>query len=495
MVELLKSKKENSPTENKEEKKEPIITTDQDQIKDAKVETKEPIINDQAKIETSVKKSKLKKVEDDHLIKSKGDPSYRSLLKSTNIDGVIEVLENKKTKLEGEATQDKSKIEKIEKAETKLKKLNKSVEEIKKIYSKENNEAERQEYIKKLVEKQKDPFEQLKNVRDRRVVNMVTRLLLKDQNINAFFVDYFGEQASFDREEWLLETSQNTGSTELKESINALLEQIRETREKQKTEEKPYFDLVSFLLWLEKAERGLKKPKDNGLEQIFENIDVDQLKYEIEKYIIDNPDNTGEYEEIVAFYNEYLNADLDPAALKNIDIAKLIAELESFVDDYTSVDDHDTKDIETISDLLDELRSVKIPESPKQDENPEDTLPDNLSPLQPTTSSGDNTTMPSQTQKVDKSDKSSFRDFWSTMGVLASWKGLDFLFSLATGLLFAPVTAAIWASKQRVELKKSGKNFDTKVDFSGLEETWHPFDIVKNSAGDKKSEDKKDKNK
>jgi hypothetical protein len=56
------------------------------------------------------------------------------------------------------------------------------------------------------------------------------------------------------------------------------------------------------------------------------------------------------------------------------------------------------------------------------------------------------------------------------MKTLTAWKGLEFLFSLSTGLLFAPVTAAIWASKQRVELKKSGKEVTTKLDLSGLEE-------------------------
>lgn len=446
MVELLKSKKENSPTENKEEKKEPIITDSQDQVKDMKVETKEPTINDQAKIEKTVKKSKPKKIEDDQLIKSKDDSFYRPLLKATNIDGVIEVLENKKTKLEGETTPDTATIDKIETAKTDLQNLNKSVEKIKKIYSKENNEAERQEYIKKLIEKQKDPFEQLKNIRDRRVVNMVTRLLLKDQNINAFFVDYFGEQASSDREEWLLETSQNTGSTELKESINALLEQIRETREKQKTEEKPYFDLVSFLLWLEKAESGLKTTEDNDVERIFENIDVDQLKSEIETYIINDPDNAGKYEAIVLFYNEYLNADLNPEALINIDIAKLISEFESFINDYTGKAGNDAKDIKTISDCLEKLRSLKITKTSKSDDtNKESWI------------------------------KETAGDIWA----VTKLRGIDWGFSIMTSLIFAPVTTAIWLSKLRMDMKKG------TFDFSGYKDLRESGAFEEDTAKDK----------
>lgn len=461
-------------------KKEPILAKGKDPVEDTlaktkepeadkqptveKPEVKEPVVNDQAKVEKAKKKSKPKKIEDDHLIRSKDDPFYRPLLKTTDIDGVIEVLEDKKNKID-----DTDQKTKIEKAEKKLKKLNKTVEKITEIYSKENNEEERREYIKKLIEEKKDPFEPLKNVRDRRVVNMITRLMLKDPKINNFFVDYFGEQASFNREEWLLETSQNTGSEELKESINDVLEQIREAREKQKTEETPYFDLVTFLLSLQKAEEGLKKPDNNNLEQILENINLDQLKYELETYIINDPDQSDKYPAIVSFYNECLVDDLTPESLANVDAEALIKELESFVDDYTSKEGNDQNNIATIIELLNELKAAHSPDKDDKD------------------GGGDKATTES-TEATDS--KNVVPGFWSTMWALAKWKGLETVFSFATGLLFAPVTAAIWASKQRIDMKKGGAN----VDLSGLDELWHPFGFIKESA-DKKPEDKKDKKK
>jgi hypothetical protein len=117
----------------------------------------------------------------------------------------------------------------------------------------------------------------------------------------------------------------------------------------------PYFD---FVTWAELLKQYHENHDNNSLESILEDIDVGQLKYEIEKYIINNEDNADKYEEITAFYNGYLDAGFNSEALKNIDIDNLTSELESFTEDYLSNDKNDQDDISTTLDLIQDLRAV-----------------------------------------------------------------------------------------------------------------------------------------
>ncbi|HRZ29219.1 MAG TPA: hypothetical protein P5052_00065 [Candidatus Paceibacterota bacterium] len=120
----------------------------------------------------------------------------------------------------------------------------------------------------------------------------------------------------------------------------------------------PYFDFVTWAELLKQYHENHQEDHDNNsLESILEDMDVGQLKYEIEKYIINNEDNADKYEEITAFYNGYLDAGFNSEALKNIDIDNLTSELESFTEDYLSNDKNDQDDISTILDLIQNLRA------------------------------------------------------------------------------------------------------------------------------------------
>ena len=69
------------------------------------------------------------------------------------------------------------------------------------VFKEDASEEEKQRYVQSLIEKGNDPFDPLIEINDRRIINMATRLMLEDKNINEFFETYFGTQASFDREE------------------------------------------------------------------------------------------------------------------------------------------------------------------------------------------------------------------------------------------------------------------------------------------------------
>lgn len=196
--------------------------------------------------------------------------------------------------------------------------------------------------------------------------------------------------------------SQQTGSEELKQNINDLLEKIRETRAN--PPEVPYFDLIDFLQKLQKSEESLRTPDTNWLKQILDRIDVVNLKQEIEKNIINNKDNTENYKAITSFYDKYLNAGFNPNTLADIDSKELVNDLNNFIQDFLSVDEHTESDIQTIVDFLKELNANELPDNPSEDDNAEDALPDRLRPQRPTTATtnaGD-TRMPSTNQELNR---------------------------------------------------------------------------------------------
>jgi len=481
MIELPKLKKEPTRVDQKPEK---VSNLDnKTPIETEPATNKAETVTDE--LEEKEKPSKKQKIEDAHIINSKDDKYYKHLLKAKNLDEIVTVIDNKKIE-----TNDQELQEKMELATLNLKKLEHNINKMLEVFKEDASEEEKQRYVQSLIEKGNDPFDPLIEINDRRIINMATRLMLEDKNINEFFETYFGTQASFDREEWLLNMSQQTGSEELKQNINDLLEKIRETRAN--PPEVPYFDLIDFLQKLQKSEESLRTPDTNWLKQILDRIDVVNLKQEIEKNIINNKDNTENYKAITSFYDKYLNAGFNPNTLADIDSKELVNDLNNFIQDFLSVDEHTESDIQTIVDFLKELNANELPDNPSEDDNAEDALPDGLRPQRPTTATtnaGD-TRMPSTNQELNRHQSVS-PGFWSMMKTLTAWKGLEFLFSLSTGLLFAPVTAAIWASKQRVELKKSGKEVTTKLDLSGLEELWSTFDRSKKSSPNEKKGDKK----
>jgi len=461
MTGLPKTTKENISSVGDEKQTDKIENTEQAQTNPIKKNTLPDA--DQSFVKNMPKKPSKKDILDDKLIESKGDKYYAQLLKTTNIKEVADVLNAKKIDII-----DKDKIEKMDKAMIHLKNLENSVIKIEEVFSKDADEKTKLEYVHGLLEKGRDPFESLKDIKDRRIVNRVTRILLQNESVNDFFVTYFGEEASFDREEWLLKISQNTGSKELTNILNDFFEQVRKYKEKEKEQEVPYFDFVTWAELLKQYHENHQEDHDNNsLESILEDMDVGQLKYEIEKYIINNEDNADKYEEITAFYNGYLDAGFNSEALKNIDIDNLTSELESFTEDYLSNDKNDQDDISTILDLIQNLRAEWQPEE----------------------SGGNN----DEVKKEDKEDDGEVKKpskgpagFWSTIGSLLGWKIGEFAIPFLIGSLFAPITTALVLSKQRLQMVKSGKNFEVKIDLDGLDELYKQLLLIKDSSSDKK---------
>ncbi|MFA5230019.1 MAG: hypothetical protein WC422_00965 [Candidatus Paceibacterota bacterium] len=398
MVELPNPKKEPIPADNNKEEISELNNENQPETK--------PSGSNAEKTENNEKTPKAEKVEDAHIINSKDDKHYGRLLKTKTLNEIVEVIDNKKAE-----TSDRGQQEKMESATSSLKKLEKNVNKILEVFKKEASAEEKRKYVQSLIENENDPFAPLLEINDRRITNMATRLMLKDENINEFFVTYFGTQASFDREEWLLSASQKTGSEELKKNINDLLEKIRETRAN--PPEVPYFDFVDFLLRLQRAEESLPTPDTNWLEQLLNGIDVENLRLEIEKTIIDNEDNVESYGAITSFYNEYLNAGFDANALTNIDSEALKNELSNFVKDYLDVDGHKESDIQTIIEFLDKLNANESPETPDEDGDSEDTSPGGLRPhrITTTTTSTGGAIMPFMNHKPNQRYRSSSSGF------------------------------------------------------------------------------------
>lgn len=321
-----------------------------------------------------------------------------------------------------------------------------------------------------------DPFEDLWKIKDKPIATKIVAILLKDKAIKKYLGLQFSVKAVGLRADKLNEIVANTKEADLKNKINDFLIGIEDLKNPDgKYREENLRELNEIAMEIRNKIRNqinleaifASQPnlKQNLADEIYargwrnsemEYIDEDGLE-EIEEVDV-------KYPVLVKFYTDHLTKDKihNEIILSGTECGLLKKELDSFCNDQ---DLNDFPNIKIFAEMLNDPKIVPIPTEEV--------------PVKPEENTGEE--KKNEKKKEEKKEKDTSGFIYGAMASAGMW-GMDLGFKTLMTMVFSPVSAAIWASQERMKLGKGG---DAKFDTKG----WQ--DIFPGSALDPEKDKKK----
>ena len=310
-----------------------------------------------------------------------------------------------------------------------------------------------------------DPFEDLKKIHNTAIVAKIVTILLKDVLIKKYLAYQCSDIQIGLRADKLREIARTTKEKDLRDNINDFLTGIEDLKNPDgKYREE---NIKEMKVLAEKIRREMKN--QINLETIFEsqpdlkrdladeiNMKIVGKKYSVETYgnNDDDPEEVEEdsvtYKALSKFFKNHLADD------------KINGQIIVTKNEYNMLKEEIERLFREQSE--DEFPNIKI--FFEMMGNPEIVqIPAEVAPVQPEEAPNfdieSEIVRPAEPKKVEKDTSG-----W-TYGTLAAvgMKGMDLGFKMLMTMIFSPVSAAIWASKEMMRLSKNGEAKMTMKDF------------------------------
>ncbi len=301
-----------------------------------------------------------------------------------------------------------------------------------------------------------DPFEDLWKIKDKSIATKIVAILLKDKAIKKYLGLQFSVKTVGLRVDKLNEIAANTKEADLKSKINDFLIGIEDLKKPDgKYREENLQELNEIAMEIR------NKLKDQiNLEAIFEsqpNLKQNladeiyargwrnkKIEYANEEDPEDIEEVDAKYPVLVKFYTDHLTKDKihNEIILSGTECGLLKKELDSFCNDQ------DLNDFPNIKIFAERLNDAEI-------------IPISIEeiPVKPEENTGKE--KKKEEKKEGKKEKDTSGFIYGAMASVGMW-GMDLGFKTLMTMVFSPVSAAIWASQERMKLGKGGMNINTK---------------------------------
>lgn len=386
----------------------------------------------------------------------------KELRRCKTLGKVVDNLERIKKTFEGDENIGKmnKSIEYINNSVECVKKIEGKIENLSKKLSKDITAEEQQEFIQKLTENKEDPLENLKDIPDKEIREVVTKIILQNSVVRKYMVLLLSEQQVDTKEKLLKQIADNSYDIVIKGLVKDFLDGIESMRKRGGMTIDNLKDLVSKFSKIEerkKEELDLNVIFENNIglkeglkKEIKENVKKEEIDENEDDNIFENDDTEiVSYEKIKSFYNKYLHNDNTNMYIKREELDELIQEFDSFLD---GKGDKELSNIRKFVEILKSEQSkkgnqVEIIEDKKEEKVPHFSMEKLLT-----------ASLVKPSENKDKPQGG----FWESAWAVGKLGLINFCFSAIISAFTMPVTFAILMSQLRIDQKGKGFTFNTK---------------------------------